>query len=137
MNGLNKKEKGIRMITNYIAHLNGYEKKRKVEPLSSNAIALYWILFEYCNELCFMDWFTAPNSTLEGLSGLSKPALKRARAELMRQGYIKYRNGMGNQAGRYLMIDFAPQSEPQSEPQTNPQSEPQLPHKVSHNCPTK
>lgn len=102
------------MIKNYIAHLNGYKGKRKFEPLTSNEIALYWILFEYCNELCFMDWFTAPNSTLEGLSGLSKPAFKRARAELTRKGYIKYREGCGNQAGRYLMVDFEPQCEPQA-----------------------
>lgn len=114
------------MIQNFIAHLNGYRERRKRIPLNTNEIALYFILMEYDNELGWMDWFSVANGVLQGLSGLSLSALKRARAELTRKGYIRYRSGSGNQSGRYLIVNFGPQSEPQTKPQT----EPQMSHKV-------
>ena len=115
------------MISNYLSHLNGYRERRKVEPLTTNEIALYFILLEYCNGLGWLEWFTAANGVIQGLSGLSLPAFKRARGELTRKGYVRYKLGSGNQAGRYLIVSF----EPQTEPQTELQSVPQISHKVN------
>ena len=55
----------------YLKQLNAYRRKRLASPLSSNAIALYAILLEYANDLYFPDRFTAANSVICGLSGLS------------------------------------------------------------------
>ena len=110
---------------NYIAHLKAFSVKRKQTPLTANELALYYTLCEFDNELGWMEWFTIPNTTLQGLSGLSLPALHRARGELARKGYIKYRQGAGNQAGRYLIVDF--------ETQSNIQSDTQMIHKLTHN----
>lgn len=92
-------------MKNYLLHLNAYRERRKKEPLSSNEIALYFVLMEYCNEIGWVEWFTVANGVIEGLSGLSRSAFQRARNELSRKGYIKYKNGIGNQAGKYLIVD--------------------------------
>lgn len=91
---------------NYIAQLKGFRIKRLTNPISANSICLYFILLEYVNELSFLEWFTAPNSTLQGLTGLSISALQRARNELVQRGYIQYKNGQGNTAGRYHIEDL-------------------------------
>ncbi len=121
---------------NYVAHLKAFSVKRKQTPISANGLALYYTLCEFDNELGWMDWFTICNTTLQGLSGLSLSALKRARGELATKGFIKYREGTGNQAGKYLIVRFEPQTEPQSEPQSDPQTEPQSEPQVSHKVDT-
>lgn len=116
---------------NYIAHLKAFSVKRKQTPLTTNELALYYTLCEYDNELCWMEWFTVTNATLQGLSGLSLSALHRARGELTRKGYIKYRAGTGSQAGRYLIVNFDTQSDTQSDIQSGTQSGTQTERKVT------
>lgn len=100
---------------NYINQLLGYRRKRLVQPVGTNSIALYFILFEYCNDLGFPEWFTAANSTLQGLSGLAIGPFQRARAELVQKGFVSYRSSGGNRAGRYQLVDLTElQTEQQS-----------------------
>lgn len=91
---------------NYLSHLRGFKLRRAENPLNTQELALYFILCEYANELYFPKSYTAANSVLQGLSGLSLSALKRARAGLQRKGYISYQNGYANQAGRYALISL-------------------------------
>ena len=119
----------------YFKHLNGFRRKRLTNPISANAICLYYILLEYNNELYFLEWFTVPNSILQGMTNLSLSALQRARNELIQKGYISYRKGMGNQAGSYhlqnLTAYFDQQSEQQSARQSEQQSARQMHNKVT------
>jgi hypothetical protein len=100
---------------NYIMQLKGFKIRRLSNAISANSICLYFILLEYSNDIGFPEWFTAPNSTIQGLCGMNKNALCRSRNELQQKGFIKYKNGRGNQAGKYNIIDltagFATQTE--------------------------
>ena len=116
------------MEINYMAHLKGFKIMRAINPIGVNEICLYYILCEYSNELRFPEWFTAANSTIQGLTGLSIRALKEARNALIQKKYIKYKKGNGNQSGSYHILDFSylvtnsvPQTVPQYMPQTVPQ----------------
>lgn len=92
------------MIHNYIAQLNGFKRQRRMVPLGTGEIALYFVLLEYCNELGWMDWFCAAAGVLQGHSGLSVSAFKRARAGLCQKGYVEYRPAGGRLAGRYRLV---------------------------------
>lgn len=117
---------------NYIAQLKGFRKARLIKPLSANSICLYFILLEYVNEINFLPWFTAANSTLTGLSRLSDSALKRARNELMQKGFIQYRKGVGSQSGSYHIVDLCANFDPQ----TDLQSDRQMGYKLTDNVDT-
>ncbi|CAK7006264.1 MAG: hypothetical protein EUB_01504 [Eubacterium sp.] len=90
----------------YLKQLNAYRRKRLASPLSSNAIALYAILLEYANDLYFPDRFTAANSVICGLSGLSLTRMQVARKELREGGFLAYTNGRRDQCGTYQLIDL-------------------------------
>lgn len=90
----------------YLKQLNAYRRKRLASPLSSNAIALYAILLEYANDLYFPDRFTAANSVICGLSGLSLTRMQVARKELCEGGFLAYTNGRRDQCGTYQLIDL-------------------------------
>lgn len=89
---------------NYFKQLNGYKKQRRIKPLSSNAMLLYFILLEYANELYFPDSFTAANSVLCSLCAFSPATLTRRRKELADKGYIEYTCGERDQCGTYVII---------------------------------
>ena len=98
----------------FIKQLRGFRKQRLLNPIGANSICLYLILFEYDNDLGFLDWFTAPNSVLQGLTGLSLKSIQRSRNELMQKGYIQYQTGRGNSAGKYRLCDLTINSDQQS-----------------------
>lgn len=98
----------------FIKQLRGFRKQRLLNPIGANSICLYLILFEYDNDLGFPDWFTAPNSVLQGLTGLSLKSVQRSRNELMQKGYIQYQTGRGNSAGKYRLCDLTVNSDQQS-----------------------
>lgn len=121
---------------NYMAHLKGYQIERKKTPISTNAIALYYILMEYNNDLGWIKWFTVPNSTLQGLTGLEIKALQRTRNELIQKKYIEYKKGTGNQAGSYLIARYDLQTVQQCDLQDDLQSVPQMSNRVTNNVTT-
>lgn len=106
----------------YFRHVKGFRKKRLTNPISANAICLYYILLEYDNELYFLEWFTAANSMLQALTNLSLSALQRARNELIQKGYLEYRKGKGNRAGSYHLIELSGYFEQQCEAQSAAQT---------------
>lgn len=112
---------------NYIAHLNAYFDSILINTLSSNAQALYTNLFNIYNRCNWSKWFTVPNTVLCASTGLSRVALDRARNELKQKGYIDYQKGKGNQAGKYLIVDF----DAQNDTQFNTQNDTQLLYKVN------
>lgn len=115
----------------FIKQLKGFKIKRMDKPISANAICLYIILFEYNNELCFKEWFTVANSTLQGLTGLNISTLQRARNELVQKDYIAYRKGTGNQAGSYKLLNLYMIFEQQTEQQLEQQAEQQTDSSVN------
>lgn len=111
-------------MKSYLQHLNAFRERRKIEPLSTSEIALYYILMEYNNELGWPELFTIANGVAEGLAGLTTPTFKRARAGLVNKGYIEYKNGRGSQCGQYLIVELCTANEPQSVPQMTPLTRP-------------
>lgn len=98
-------------MKDFMRHYKQLTVERKRNPMSQNAFTLYHLLLEHDNELGWMDYFTAPNGMLAStLQGFSLKSLERARNELIAKGYIKYKKGLGNQAGRYLIVDFGVQN---------------------------
>ena len=99
----------------FIKQLNGFRRKRLINPIGANCISLYHALFEYSNELRFPERFTAPNSALQVQSGLSLKAMQRARNELIQKGYIAYKSGSGSQSGTYELVDLCKENDGQKE----------------------
>ena len=92
---------------NFIKQFNTFFENLLTEPLSSNAVYLYFTLF-YINNKC--NWkreFTVANSTLMGLTSFDKNKIDRSRNELKQKGYINYQNGKNQfQAGTYEILSF-------------------------------
>lgn len=98
---------------NYIKQVNTFYKLLPNNPLSSNAQCLYNYLLNKNNELGWIKEFTVSNMIVCGFTNLSRQALDRARNELKTKGYIDYKKGMSNQAGKYLMVEFVAQNDTQ------------------------
>lgn len=110
---------------NYIKQLNAFYELLIVNPLSSSALCLYSILLHINNKCNWITEFTVANSTLQTFTSLSRVALDRARNELIQKGYIKYKKGTGNQAGKYLIVCFDTQNDTQSVTQNDTQNDTQ------------
>lgn len=127
----------------YLKQLNAYRRKRLANPISSGAIALYTILMEYANDLYFPEQFTAANSVICGLSGLSLTRMQAARKELCDGGFLAYTKGRRDQCGTYRLVDLVqtgimppkttkldnkqdskPDNKPDSKPDNKPDSKP-------------
>lgn len=107
---------------NYIKQLNAFYELLVVNPLSSSALCLYNTLLHINNKCNWTIEFTVANSTLQTFTSLSRMSLDRARNELIQKGYIKYKKGTGNQAGKYLIVCFDTQNVTQSDTQSDTQS---------------
>lgn len=111
---------------NYIKQINTFYKLIQDNPLSSNAQCLYNYLLNKCSELGWKSEFSVSNLIVCGFTSLSRQALDRARNELIQKGYLKYKKGYSNQAGKYLIVCF----DTQNDTQDNAQSDTQCGHKV-------
>lgn len=112
---------------NYIKQINTFYKLIQDNPLSSNAQCLYNYLLNKCSELGWKSEFSVSNLIVCGFTSLSRQALDRARNELIQKGYLKYKKGYSNQAGKYLIVCF----DTQNDTQGNTQNDIQGGHKVS------
>ena len=112
---------------NYIKQINTFYKLIQDNPLSSNAQCLYNYLLNKCSELGWKSEFSVSNLIVCGFTSLSRQALDRARNELIQKGYLKYKKGYSNQAGKYLIVCF----DTQNDTQDNTQNDTQGGHKVS------
>lgn len=114
---------------NYIAEINSFYDKLEINPLSTNAIALWHALMATANKASWVDKFAVAISVLELKTGLKKKSIERARNELKQKGYIDWRARSGNQSAEYeivsLCVKYNPQTVLQGDPQTVSQSVPQ------------
>lgn len=92
---------------NFIKQFNTFFENILTEPLSSNAVYLYFTLFYINNKCNWKKEFTVANSTLMGLTSFDKNKIDRARNELKQKRYINYKNGKNQfQAGIYEILNF-------------------------------
>lgn len=113
---------------NYIKQVNTFYKLIQDNPLSSNAQCLYNYLLNKCSELGWKSEFSVSNLIVCGVTNLSRRTLDRTRNELVQKGYIKYRKGYSNQAGRYLIVNFDTQNDTQSDTQNDTQNDTRSDH---------
>ena len=73
---------------NYLKQIKGFYLRRRLHPLTSSAITLYYLLLEQFNLVGFPQYMSIPLSRLMGESNLGKTAVCRARAELVASGYL-------------------------------------------------
>lgn len=97
-------------------------------PISSNAQCLYSYLLNKNSKLGWIKEFTIANSIVCGITGLSRQALDKARNELKQKGYIQYSKGLGNRAGKYLIVCFDTQIDTQCMTQSGTQDMTQCEH---------
>ena len=115
---------------NYIEQLNSFFDLLYTKPLSTSAICLYVILFHLNNKCGWLEEFTVANMTIQGLSGMSRNQLHKARLELIQNGYVNYKKGNGNQSGKYLLVRFDTQMNTQMNTQIDTQIDTQKQHNV-------
>lgn len=118
----------------YIQQLNSFFSELYTNALSPNAICLYVILFHINNKCNWLKDFSVANMTIQGLTGMSRDQLNRARLELIQKGYIQYKKGTGNQCGSYLIVSFATQTATQCATQTAHNVQHNVQHKLDTNC---
>lgn len=116
---------------NYIKQENTFWELLPNNPLSSNAICLYLYLLNKDNKLGWIKEFTVSNLIVCGFTCLSRQALDRARNELIQKGYINYKKGTSNRAGKYSIVEFVTQSNTQDNIQNITQDDTQGGHTVS------
>ena len=71
-----------------------------------------------------------------GFTSLDRRTLDRVRNELKQKGYIDYKQGKGNQAGKYLLVQFDTQYDTQCDTQYDTQCDTQCGTQMSHNVTT-
>lgn len=116
---------------NYPKQMNAFYKLLSSNPLSANAQCLYNYLVYKNNELAWAEEFTISNMIVCGFTSLSRQALDRARNELVQKGYIKYKKGVSNQAGKYSIVCFVTQNDTQDNTHGNTQDDTQSGHILS------
>lgn len=116
---------------NYIKQVNAFYRVLQENPLSANAQCLYNYLLNKDSEFGWKSEFSISNLVVCGITSLSRQALDRARSELVQKGYIQYKKGRSNQAGKYLIVSFVTQDDTQDNTQSDTQDDTQGGHKVS------
>ncbi|WP_404455354.1 DnaD domain protein [Virgibacillus necropolis] len=89
---------------NYIKQLNEFHFKIDLEPISVNARSLWYTLTDINNKLCWREEFTVAASKLTDKAGLTDSGFKRARTELVENGFIIVTSRGGNQSAMYKMV---------------------------------
>lgn len=93
------------MQMNYIREINAFYDLVQVKQLSTGQIALWHALMHINNKCAWAEWFTAPNLTLELISGLSRKGIYNARNSLKQHGIIDFKSN-GTRATSYKLISL-------------------------------
>ncbi len=94
---------------NYLRQIKGFYLRRRLFPLSSSAITLYYLLLEQFNLVGFPQFMRIPLSRLMSETNLGKTAVCRARMELVRQKYLDCeKSECRSQSARYSIITIDP-----------------------------
>ncbi|WP_077616910.1 DnaD domain-containing protein [Caenibacillus caldisaponilyticus] len=92
---------------NYIKELNAFRDYVLQNDLSTGEIALWHTLMLINNMSGWKEWFSAPNPTLQQMTGLSKSGLDKIRNQLCQKGLIEYQKGKKKHAGLYRMVPLS------------------------------
>lgn len=111
----------------YLDEINSFYTLLETNSLSTPSIALWHALMHICNRTGWKREFNAANAVLELKTGLSKPAVRRARNALKQAGLIDFVPRKGQQSTTYILISIADRaiaerSVPQTVPQTDAQA---------------
>ncbi len=90
---------------NYIAEIKAFYDLVQVKQLSTGQVALWHALMCINNKCAWIEWFSAPNLTLELLTGLSRKGIYNARNVLKQYNLIDFRTN-GTKATSYKMISL-------------------------------
>ena len=91
--------------------------------LSAGQIALWRALMSINNKAQWKEWFTAANTTIESLSGLSRSGINKNRNALKQLGLIDFKSN-GRKATSYkVCVLYTSKSTQESEQQSTQQSE--------------
>jgi hypothetical protein len=93
-------------LMNYMRELNAFRDWTMINRPSTGVIALWYMLMSINNMIGWKEWFTAPNQTVQLLTGLSRQGGESTRNSLIQYGLIEYKKGKSNQAGSYRMISL-------------------------------
>lgn len=104
---------------NYIKQLKEFYNTITTEPIPPNAKNLYETLLHINSASYWRKEFSVANTYLILLTGLNISSLQRARNTLVQLGYIKYKKGIGNNAGTYIIKEFVVQNDTDNEQQTD------------------
>ena len=75
--------------------LDTFYSRMEYNPVSANAISLWYALMHIANKTRWLEYFTVANKTLELKSGLEISSLQRARNELIQKKLLIYEKGSG------------------------------------------
>lgn len=90
---------------NYIKEIKAFYDLVQVKQLSTGQIALWHALMQINNKCAWIEWFTAPNLTLELTSGLSRKGIYKARNILKQYGIIDFKSN-GTKATSYKLLSL-------------------------------
>lgn len=94
---------------NYLKQIKGFYLRRRLCPISSSAITLYYLLLEQFNLVGFPESLTIPLARLASEANLGKTALCRARSELVKQGYLRLEPSESrSRCARYSLVILDP-----------------------------
>ncbi len=96
------------MILNYLSQIIGFQLKRKLCPLTTSAIALYYVLLEDFNSAGFPDKMPICAAMLAAECGFSETTLRRARGELVACGLLNFKSGGRENYSVYALIPLSP-----------------------------
>jgi hypothetical protein len=89
---------------NYIIEIKGFYDLVMSKQLSTGQIALWHALMHINNKCAWIEWFTAPISTLKLLTGLSKESIIKNRKILKKIGLVDFKPN-GTRATSYSLRD--------------------------------
>lgn len=90
---------------NYITEIRAFYDLAMTNRFSTGQIALWHALMHICNKSGWSKWFSAPNITLEILTGLSARSILSARNALKQAGLIDFRTN-GTKATSYTLFSI-------------------------------
>lgn len=91
---------------NYLQEILAFHDLLQSNQLSTGQIALWYALMYINNKCRWVEWFTAPNQTLELYTGLSRQGISKNRNALKQNGLIDFRSN-GTKATAYKILSMS------------------------------
>ncbi len=92
------------VVGGWISEIRYFYVHQSMEPLSAHAQALWHYLMYRANNTFWSFPLVIRVTELSGALNMSVSAVKKARAELVKGGYLLHERQQGNQAARYFIL---------------------------------